>query len=48
MNIMAYIAALILMWNAMLAAGWTYNPYTATWTPPAHVERKVVAREQRK
>lgn len=39
MNLMGWIAAMLLLWNAMLAAGWRYDPYTNAWTPPAQAER---------
>ncbi len=33
--IYAYILQTILMFGQLTAAGWTYDPYNHTWTPPA-------------
>ncbi|MCI0391666.1 MAG: hypothetical protein MOB07_23220 [Acidobacteria bacterium] len=34
MSIMAWLLAMIVAWNGLLAAGWRYNPSTNTWTAP--------------
>lgn len=35
MDIMSFIFAILIQWNAMLAAGWTYDPFAMKWTPPS-------------
>lgn len=35
MDIMAYVLALIIQYNALAAAGYHYDPRTNLWTAPA-------------
>ncbi len=38
MNIMHWLLAMIIAWNALLAQGWRYDLATGTFLPPPQVE----------